>query len=78
MRGKEVSRRPGEILAEVTHLAEQGVRELTLLGQNVNSWGRDLRPDIETGFAELLRACDAVPGIERIRFTSPHPKDFRR
>ena len=77
VRGREVSRRPAEIMAEVTCLAGQGVRELTLLGQNVNSWGRDLRPDLETGFAELLRACDAVPGIERIRFTSPHPKDFR-
>ncbi|MBA2567878.1 MAG: tRNA (N6-isopentenyl adenosine(37)-C2)-methylthiotransferase MiaB [Actinobacteria bacterium] len=77
VRGREVSRRPAEIMAEVTRLAGQGVRELTLLGQNVNSWGRDLRPDLETGFAELLRACDAVPGIERIRFTSPHPKDFR-
>jgi tRNA-2-methylthio-N6-dimethylallyladenosine synthase len=77
VRGREVSRRPGEILAEVTRLADQGVRELTLLGQNVNSWGRDLLPDLKTGFAELLRACDAVPGIERIRFTSPHPKDFR-
>jgi len=53
------------------------VRELTLLGQNVNSWGRDLLPDIHTEFGELLRACDAVDGIERIRFTSPHPKDFR-
>jgi tRNA-2-methylthio-N6-dimethylallyladenosine synthase len=53
------------------------VREITLLGQNVNSWGRDLAPDIRTEFGELLRACDAVPGIERIRFTSPHPKDFR-
>jgi tRNA-2-methylthio-N6-dimethylallyladenosine synthase len=78
VRGREVSRRPGEILAEVTQLAAEGVRELTLLGQNVNSWGRDLLPDIETEFGELLRACDAVPGIERIRFTSPHPKDFRR
>ena len=54
-----------------------GVHELTLLGQNVNSWGRDLLPDIRTEFGELLRACDAVDGIERIRFTSPHPKDFR-
>jgi len=54
------------------------VREITLLGQNVNSWGRDLLPDIHTEFGELLRACDAVEGIERIRFTSPHPKDFRR
>src|SRR5258706_5849982 len=78
VRGREVSRRPGEVLAEVTHLAQQGVRELTLLGQNVNSWGRDLLPDINTEFGELLRACDAVDGIERIRFTSPHPKDFRR
>jgi tRNA-2-methylthio-N6-dimethylallyladenosine synthase len=77
VRGREVSRRPGEIVAEVSRLAEAGVREITLLGQNVNSWGRDLRPEIETEFGELLRACDAVPGIERIRFTSPHPKDFR-
>ncbi len=53
------------------------MRELTLLGQNVNSWGRDLLPDLSTEFGELLRACDAVEGIERIRFTSPHPKDFR-
>jgi tRNA-2-methylthio-N6-dimethylallyladenosine synthase len=78
VRGREVSRRPGEILAEVTRLAAEGVRELTLLGQNVNSWGRDLLPDLRTEFGELLRACDAVDGIERIRFTSPHPKDFRR
>jgi tRNA-2-methylthio-N6-dimethylallyladenosine synthase len=77
VRGREVSRRPGEIIAEVTRLAGEGVRELTLLGQNVNSWGRDLRPDIEADFGELLRACDAVAGIDRIRFTSPHPKDFR-
>src|SRR6476619_4294169 len=77
VRGREVSRRPGDVLAEVTELARQGVRELTLLGQNVNSWGRDLLPDIHTEFGELLRACDAVEGIERIRFTSPHPKDFR-
>ncbi len=77
VRGREKSRRPGDILAEVTHLASQGVREITLLGQNVNSWGRDLLPDIHTEFGELLRACDAVDGIERIRFTSPHPKDFR-
>src|SRR5207237_3726825 len=77
VRGREVSRRPGEILAEVTRLAREGVRELTLLGQNVNSWGRDLAPAINTEFGELLRACDAVDGVERIRFTSPHPKDFR-
>jgi tRNA-2-methylthio-N6-dimethylallyladenosine synthase len=73
VRGREVSRRPGEILAEVESLAREGVREITLLGQNVNSYGRDVGSD----FAELLRACDAVDGIERIRFTSPHPKDFR-
>jgi tRNA-2-methylthio-N6-dimethylallyladenosine synthase len=77
VRGREQSRRPGEIVAEVTRLAGDGVREITLLGQNVNSWGRDLQPDIRTEFGELLRACDAVAGIERIRFTSPHPKDFR-
>jgi tRNA-2-methylthio-N6-dimethylallyladenosine synthase len=77
VRGREVSRRPGELVAEVTRLAAEGVREVTLLGQNVNSWGRDLAPDIRTDFGELLRACDAVPGLERIRFTSPHPKDFR-
>ncbi len=77
VRGREVSRRPGDILAEVTALARQGVREVTLLGQNVNSYGRDLAPELHTGFAELLRAVDAVDGIERIRFTSPHPKDFR-
>ena len=73
VRGREVSRRPGEILAEVGRLAAAGVKEVTLLGQNVNSYGRD----VGSGFAELLRAMDAVDGIERIRFTSPHPKDFR-
>ncbi len=74
VRGRETSRRPGEVLAEIEQLAAEGVREVTLLGQNVNSYGRDLG----SSFAELLRACDAVPGIERIRFTSPHPKDFRQ
>jgi tRNA-2-methylthio-N6-dimethylallyladenosine synthase len=74
VRGRETSRRPGEVLAEVERLAVEGVREVTLLGQNVNSYGRD----VGSSFAELLRAVDAVPGIERIRFTSPHPKDFRR
>jgi tRNA-2-methylthio-N6-dimethylallyladenosine synthase len=73
VRGREVSRRPGEILAEVIRLAGEGVREVTLLGQNVNSYGRDVGSD----FAELLRAVDAVDGVDRIRFTSPHPKDFR-
>jgi tRNA-2-methylthio-N6-dimethylallyladenosine synthase len=78
VRGRETSRRPGEILAEIERLAADGVREVTLLGQNVNSWGRDLLPHVRTDFAELLRAVDDVDGIERIRFTSPHPKDFRR
>ncbi len=78
VRGREQSRRPGDVLAEVERLARDGVREITLLGQNVNSYGRDLRPEVRTDFGELLRACDAVEGIERIRFTSPHPKDFRR
>ena len=77
VRGREQSRRPGDVVAEVSALAADGVREITLLGQNVNSYGRDLLPGIRTGFAELLRACDAVEGIDRIRFTSPHPKDFR-
>ncbi|MDQ2910164.1 MAG: tRNA (N6-isopentenyl adenosine(37)-C2)-methylthiotransferase MiaB [Actinomycetota bacterium] len=77
VRGREQSRRPGEIVAEVTGLARDGVREVTLLGQNVNSYGRDLLPDLRTDFGELLRACDAIEGIRRLRFTSPHPKDFR-
>jgi tRNA-2-methylthio-N6-dimethylallyladenosine synthase len=77
VRGREQSRRPGEIIAEVTRLAADGVREVTLLGQNVNSWGRDLQPSLDTEFGELLRSVDRVDGIERIRFTSPHPKDFR-
>jgi tRNA-2-methylthio-N6-dimethylallyladenosine synthase len=77
VRGREQSRRPGDVVAEVTRLASSGVREITLLGQNVNSWGRDLAPAIRTEFGELLRACDAIEGIDRIRFTSPHPKDFR-
>ena len=77
VRGREQSRRPGDIVAEVSALAADGVREVTLLGQNVNSYGRDLLPEIRTGFAELLRACDEIDGVDRIRFTSPHPKDFR-
>ena len=77
VRGRETSRRPGEIVAEVSRLAREGVCEITLLGQNVNSWGRDLPLDLRGEFGELLRACDEVEGIERIRFTSPHPKDFR-
>jgi tRNA-2-methylthio-N6-dimethylallyladenosine synthase len=77
VRGRERSRPPGEVVTEVMRLASEGVKEITLLGQNVNSWGRDLAPELHTDFGELLRACDAVEGIERIRFTSPHPKDFR-
>jgi tRNA-2-methylthio-N6-dimethylallyladenosine synthase len=76
-RGREVSRPAPELLAEVRALAADGVREITLLGQNVNSYGRDLRGDERLSFAELLRAVDAVEGIDRIRYTSPHPKDIR-
>jgi tRNA-2-methylthio-N6-dimethylallyladenosine synthase len=89
-RGREVSRPLHELVAEVEGMAAEGVREITLLGQNVNSYGRDL-PGAPTApsaaaaqagrgrrsFAELLRALDAVEGIERIRYTSPHPKDMR-
>jgi tRNA-2-methylthio-N6-dimethylallyladenosine synthase len=76
-RGREVSRDPDLLIAEVRRLAEDGVTEITLLGQNVNSYGRDLRGEQAMTFAELLRRVDAVPGIERIRYTSPHPKDMR-
>jgi tRNA-2-methylthio-N6-dimethylallyladenosine synthase len=75
-RGREVSRPPGELLAEARAMADDGVREVTLLGQNVNSYGRDLRPERAT-FAGLLAEIDAIEGIERIRYTSPHPKDMR-
>ncbi|MEA2318709.1 MAG: tRNA-2-methylthio-N6-dimethylallyladenosine synthase, partial [Solirubrobacteraceae bacterium] len=78
-RGREVSRPLEELVAEVQGLAADGVREVTLLGQNVNSYGRDLRVagGRPRSFSELLRAVDAVEGIERIRYTSPHPKDMR-
>ncbi len=76
VRGKEVSRRMGDIVAEVEALAADGVVEITLLGQNVNSYGRDL-DGRKPLFAELLYGIDAVDGIERIRYTSPHPKDIR-
>jgi tRNA-2-methylthio-N6-dimethylallyladenosine synthase len=86
-RGREVSRTPEELVAEVRAMAADGVKEVTLLGQNVNSYGRDLpgrRPASgddtrmqRTGFAELLAMLDAIDGIERIRYTSPHPKDMR-
>ena len=75
-RGREVSRPLDELVAEVGRLAADGVREVTLLGQNVNSYGRDLRPSQAT-FAGLLHELDAIDGIERIRYTSPHPKDMR-
>ena len=75
VRGKEISRRMGDIVAEVENLVADGVVEVTLLGQNVNSYGRDL--DGTPMFATLLRALDDVDGLERVRFTSPHPKDFR-
>ncbi len=77
VRGREHSRHPDDLVREARALAADGVREVTLLGQNVNSYGRDLRPAVATGFAALLRALDGVPGIDRIRFTSPHPKDMR-
>ncbi|HXR31007.1 MAG TPA: tRNA (N6-isopentenyl adenosine(37)-C2)-methylthiotransferase MiaB [Solirubrobacterales bacterium] len=76
-RGREVSRDPAELLAEAEALAADGVREITLLGQNVNSYGRDLPKPVRIGFAELLARVDAVEGIERIRYTSPHPKDMK-
>jgi tRNA-2-methylthio-N6-dimethylallyladenosine synthase len=76
-RGREVSRDPAELLAEAEALAADGVREVTLLGQNVNSYGRDLPNDSRITFAELLTRVDAVPGIDRIRYTSPHPKDMK-
>ncbi len=76
-RGREVSRPPGELIAEAEALAADGVRELTLLGQNVNSYGRELPWDTRIGFAELLARVDAIDGIERIRYTSPHPKDMK-
>jgi tRNA-2-methylthio-N6-dimethylallyladenosine synthase len=76
-RGREVSRPAAEIVAEVERLAADGVREVTLLGQNVCSYGRDLPRGAKTSFAELLSMVDAVEGLERIRYTSPHPKDIR-
>jgi len=76
VRGGEISRPLDDLISEATMLADSGVSEITVLGQNVNSYGRDI-----TGrrplFADLLRALGEVPGIERIRFTSPHPKDLR-
>jgi tRNA-2-methylthio-N6-dimethylallyladenosine synthase len=74
LRGTEKDRRPGEILAEIEALVADGVVEVTLLGQNVNAYGVEFgRKD---AFAELLRACGRIEGLERVRFTSPHPRDF--
>jgi tRNA-2-methylthio-N6-dimethylallyladenosine synthase len=74
-RGREVSRTFEELVEEAERLAADGVVEVTLLGQNVNSWGRSLRP--RRTFSELLAAIDGVPGVERIRYTSPHPSDMK-
>ena len=78
VRGPEISRRPGDIIREVESLARDGVIEITLLGQNVNSYGRDLDLNGRKPlFSDLLRRVGEVEGIERIRYTSPHPKDFK-
>jgi tRNA-2-methylthio-N6-dimethylallyladenosine synthase len=74
VRGREISRPSGEILAEIRHLTENGVREVTLLGQNVNSYGG--ADENELSFADLLRAVHDIQGLERIRFTTSHPKDL--
>src|SRR5690606_16947001 len=73
LRGKERDRRPGEVLAEVEALVAEGVLEVTLLGQNVNSYGVEFGD--RYAFGQLLRACGGIAGLERVRFTSPHPKD---
>jgi tRNA-2-methylthio-N6-dimethylallyladenosine synthase len=74
LRGRETDRRPGDILAEIRALVSEGVQEVTLLGQNVNSYGVEFGD--RGAFAKLLRACGDIEGLERVRFTSPHPKDF--
>ena len=79
LRGREVDRRPADILAEIRSLVEQGVVEITLLGQNVNAYGVSFAGDTPSdrgAFASLLRACGEVDGLERVRFTSPHPAEF--
>jgi tRNA-2-methylthio-N6-dimethylallyladenosine synthase len=80
LRGKEVDRRPGDVLAEVQSLVDQGVLEVTLLGQNVNAYGVSVadphQPRDRAAFAKLLRACGRIDGLERLRFTSPHPAEF--
>src|SRR5215471_5660223 len=74
LRGKEKDRRPGDVLAEVRALVDGGVLEVTLLGQNVNSYGRSFGD--REAFGKLLRGCGEIEGLERVRFTSPHPRDF--
>jgi tRNA-2-methylthio-N6-dimethylallyladenosine synthase len=74
LRGKEVDRRPGDVLSEVAALVGEGVLEVTLLGQNVNAYGVDFGD--RKAFGDLLRACGGIDGLERVRFTSPHPRDF--
>ncbi|ONK10779.1 tRNA (N6-isopentenyl adenosine(37)-C2)-methylthiotransferase MiaB [Streptomyces sp. MP131-18] len=74
LRGKEKDRRPGDVLAEIEALVVEGVTEITLLGQNVNAYGSDIGD--RQAFSKLLRACGRVEGLERVRFTSPHPRDF--
>ncbi|MGI3786563.1 MAG: tRNA (N6-isopentenyl adenosine(37)-C2)-methylthiotransferase MiaB, partial [Janthinobacterium lividum] len=74
LRGREEDRRPGDILAEIEMLVAEGVQEVTLLGQNVNAYGVEFGD--RGAFAKLLRACGQVEGLERVRFTSPHPRDF--
>src|SRR3954467_11401267 len=74
LRGKEKDRRPGEILAEIEALVAEGVSEITLLGQNVNAYGVDFGD--RHAFSKLLRSCGAIDGLERVRFTSPHPAEF--
>tara|TARA_X000000368_G_scaffold413852_1_gene402623 strand:- start:6158 stop:7534 length:1377 start_codon:yes stop_codon:yes gene_type:complete len=79
VRGPEISRRPSDILNEVTKLVDSGIKEITLLGQNVNSYGRDLKINGKSKpyFSELLYILNEIDGLKRIRFTSPHPKDFK-
>ncbi len=74
LRGKEKDRRPGDILNEIQVLVDQGVLEVTLLGQNVNAYGSEFGD--REAFSKLLRACGEIDGLERVRFTSPHPRDF--
>jgi len=74
LRGKEKDRRPGDILAEIRALVAEGVTEVTLLGQNVNAYGVEFGD--RQAFSKLLRACGEIEGLERVRFTSPHPAEF--